>query len=154
MDRHEEAVMQLLTANGDTFVAPQYDVSEGWNGPDFVAIRPVRKRVYLVEVSASGYPLGLVRKINEREQHWYGPLQSQLQALGVMAADWQMATLVFVRSDQIDWVRARVTDMRGVHLLSLEEAGASWNWADEVWTAGHDFEDTQIAQRGPKASVH
>jgi hypothetical protein len=60
MDRHEEAVMQLMTANGDTFIAAHYDVAAGWMRPSLVALRPAKKQVWVVEVSASGYPLGLV----------------------------------------------------------------------------------------------
>ena len=70
MDRHEEAVMQLLTANGETFVAPKYEVADGWQCPAFVALRPARRQVYVVEVSASGYPLALVNRLNERIEKW------------------------------------------------------------------------------------
>ena len=44
MDRHEEAVMQLLTANGETFVAPKYELADGWQCPAFVALRPHASR--------------------------------------------------------------------------------------------------------------
>ena len=39
MDRFEEAVMHCLIANGETFVAPQFNIGSGWSCPDFVAIR-------------------------------------------------------------------------------------------------------------------
>jgi len=152
MDRHEEAVMQLLTANGETFVAPKYEVAEGWQCPAFVALRPARRQIYVVEVSASGYPLALVNRLNERVERWYAPLLPQLQSLGVSTPDWGVACLAFVRSDQIDWLRERIKDPGGVHLLSLEQAGANWNWDDAVWTAEMDFETGVIAQRGAARS--
>lgn len=147
MDRHEEAVMQLLTANGETFVAHHYDVADGWVAPAFVAIRPAKRQVYVVAVSASGFPLGLVSKLNDRVSRWYAPLLAQLQRLGLTGPDWGINTLVFVRSDQINWLHARVQDMAGVHVLSLEEASANWRWSDVVWTEDYDFASGEIPQR-------
>ena len=139
MDRHDEAVMQLLTANGETFVAPKYEVADGWQCPAFVALRPARKQVYVVEVSASGYPLAQVNRLNERLEKWVAPLLSQLHGLGVTAPDWDIACLVFVRSDQIDWLKERVKDLSGVHVLSLEQASSPWLWDDSVWTSEMQF---------------
>ena len=79
MDRHEEAVMYCLTANGETFVAPEPDIGEGWSRPDFVAIRPPKKRVYVVEVTGSGNPVGLIEKVNGREKQWLSPLRKHLE---------------------------------------------------------------------------
>jgi hypothetical protein len=59
--------MQLLVANGETFVAPQFCIDGGWSYPDFVAIRPPKKKVYVVEVTAAGHASGLVKKINSRD---------------------------------------------------------------------------------------
>ena len=148
MDRHEEAVMQLLTANGETFVAHHYDVADGWQSPAFVALRPTKRQLYVVEVSASGFPLGLVNKLNERVAKWYAPLLAQLQSLGVTDAEWSINTLVFVRSDQIAWLQERVQDLAGVHVLSLEQASANWNWGDAVWSEDYDFTLGEVPQRG------
>lgn len=139
MDRHEEAVMQFLTANGDTFVAPQYEVAAGWMCPSFVALRPAKKQVWVVEVTASGYPLALVDKINQRVEKWYAPLLEQLQRLQISGSDWSIGLLVFVRDDQIEWLRARVKDMAGVQVLSLEIASSPWLWDGQVWTEDMDF---------------
>lgn len=138
MDRHEEAVMQFLTANGETFVAPHYDVAAGWMCPSFVALRPPKKQLWLAEVSASGYPLGLVDKINQRVEKWYAPLLAQLQTLGVVDAKWSIGLLVFVRDDQIEWLKGRLKDTTGVHVLSLETASSPWTWHDSVWTEAMD----------------
>lgn len=151
MDRHEEAVMQLLTANGETFVAPRYEVADGWQCPAFVALRPARREVCVVEVSASGYPLALAGRINERVERWYGPLLAQLQAHGIVSPDWGVSCLVFVRDDQITWLKDRIKDLSGVHVLSLEQAGSPWNWDDAVWTPEIDFARGEIPQRGAKA---
>lgn len=151
MDRHEEAVMQLLTANGETFVAPKYEVADGWQCPAFVALRPACRQVYVVEVSASGYPLALVNRLNERIEKWYAPLLSQLHGLGITQPDWEIACLVFVRSDQIDWLKERVKDLSGVHMLGLEQASSPWVWDDAVWTSEMRFDVGSIPQRGGKA---
>ena len=139
MDRHEEAVMQLMTANGDTFIAAHYDVAAGWMRPSLVALRPAKKQVWVVEVSASGYPLGLVDKVNQRVEKWYAPLLEQLQRLQVTGSDWSIGLLVFVRDDQIDWLRGRLQDTAGVQLLSLETASSPWLWDSVVWTEDMDF---------------
>lgn len=152
MDRHDEAVMQLLTANGETFVAPKYEVADGWQCPAFVALRPARKQVYVVEVSASGYPLAQVNRLNERLEKWVAPLLSQLHGLGVTAPDWDIACLVFVRSDQIDWLKERVKDLNGVHVLSLEQASSPWLWDDSVWTSEMQFNAGAIPLKLAKPS--
>lgn len=151
MDRHEEAVMQLLTANGETFLAPKYEVAAGWSCPEFVALRPARKQVWVVAVTASGYPLGVVDKINQRVTHWYAPLLEQLQRLGVVDASWTIGLLVFVRNDQMDWLRSRAKDLAGVHVLSLESASSPWLWADVVWTEDFDWTQGGIALRASHA---
>ena len=147
MDRHEEAVMQLLTANGDTFVAHHYDVATGWMAPSFVALRPAKKQVWLVQVSASGYPLGLVDQIQQRVQRWYAPVLEQLQRLQVCGADWSIGLLVFVRDDQMAWLHSRIQDASGVHVLSLETASSPWTWDSVVWSEDMDFAQAAIPRK-------
>lgn len=154
MDRHDEAVMQLLTANGDTFIAPHYEVAAGWMCPSFVALRPAKKQVWVVEVTASGYPLGLVDRINQRIEKWYAPLLEQLQRLQVTHGDWSIGLLVFVRDDQIEWLKGRVKDLAGVQVLSLETASSPWAWHGSVWTEDFDFAHGDIPRKqaaGPGA---
>ena len=139
MDRHEDAVMQWLTANGDTFVVPKYEVADGWQCPSFVALRPAKKQIWVVEVTASGYPLAVVDKINQRIEKWYAPLLEQLQRMQVCASDWSIGLLVVVRDDQIEWLRTRVKDLAGVHVLSLETASSPWLWDGVVWSEDMDF---------------
>lgn len=153
MDRYEEAVQQLLTANGETFVAPKYEVEQGWVCPSFVALRPSRKQVLVVEVSASGYPLAMVHRVNARLTQWYAPLLGQLQQRAVVGADWAIATVVVVRDDQIDWLRARVQDAAGVQVLSLEQASSPWLWGEGVWSGDWDCTAQPIPQRSSAAPV-
>lgn len=153
MDRYEEAVLQLLTANGETFVAPRYELTAGWASPSLVALRPARRQVWVVEVSASGYPLGLVDRINQRIARWYAPLLEQLQRLGISDAHWSIGLLVFVRDDQMDWLRERVKDLSGVQLLSLETANCPWSWDDAVWTEDFDLGHAPVPLRGDQAKL-
>ena len=147
MDRHEEAVMQFLTANGETFIAPRYDVAQGWVCPSFVALRPVRKQIWVAEVSASGYPLGLVDRVNQRVEKWYAPLLEQLQRLQITHSDWSLGLLVFVRDDQVAWLQGRIKDHAGVHVLSLETASSPWLWHGQVWTEDFDFACAAIPRK-------
>lgn len=147
MDRHEEAVMQFLTANGDTFIAPHYEVAAGWVCPSLVALRPARKQIWVAEVSASGYPLGLVDRINQRVEKWYAPLLEQLQRLQVVQGDWSIGLLIFVRDDQVEWLKGRVKDWSGLHVLSLETASSPWTWHSSVWTEDVDFAAGAIARK-------
>ena len=101
----------------------------------------------MVEVSASGYPLGLVDKVNQRVEKWYAPLLEQLQRLQVTGSDWSIGLLVFVRDDQIDWLRGRLQDAAGVQLLSLETASSPWLWDSVVWTEDMDFALGHIPRR-------
>ena len=140
VNHFEEAVMHCLTANGETFVSSEPDLGAGWSRPDFVAIRPPKKRVYVVEVTASGNPVGLVEKVNAREQQWLVPLRQRLEHLGVVDAAWSYSTLVFVRADQVDWFKSRIVEKTGVIVLRLEEAVAHWSWSAGVSTPGFSFE--------------
>lgn len=153
MDRHAEAVMQFLTANGDTFIAPQYEIAAGWMCPSFVALRPAKKQVWIVQVSASGYPLGLVDRINQRVESWYAPLLEQLQRLQVSSSDWRIGLLAFVRDDQLQWLQSRISDSAGVHVLSLETASSPWLWDDLVWSEEMDFAVPYIPRKDKQVPI-
>ena len=58
--------------------------------------------------------------------------------------------MVFVRSDQAEWLKERVKDLSGIHVLSLEQAGNSWNWDDRVWSSEMEFSGGIIPHRGIK----
>jgi hypothetical protein len=147
MDAYEEAVLNCLAANGETFVSPEPDVGDGWSRPDFVAIRPPKRTVYVVEVTTSGNATGLIAKVNDRERRWLGPLRTRLNTLGVADESWSYVVLVFVRSDQLDWLKGKISDMTSVRVLSVEDAFAHWEWCDSVWTPSFSFETDEIKRR-------
>lgn len=141
MDRFEEAVMYCLSANGETFVAPQFAIGGGWSCPDFVAIRPPRKIVYVAEVTVSGYPTSLIQKINDRENQWLSRLREQLLDRKVIETEWFFRVLAFVRSDQLNWFKGRISEPAAdVTVLAIEDAISSWEWNDDVWTSNFAFE--------------
>jgi hypothetical protein len=146
MDHHEEAVMHCLTANGETFVASEPELGDRWSRPDFIAIRPPKKQAYVVEVSDSGYPRGLVAKVNVRENQWLKLLRQHLENRGIADATWSYRVLVFVRRDQRDYVQARIKDKSDIAVLCLEEASADWEWSDMVSTPDFSFEADPIAR--------
>src|SRR3990167_5250744 len=95
--------MYCLVANGETSVAPQYDIGKGWSRPDFVAVRPPKKQIYVVEVSAAGNLTDLVEKVRAREKQWLSQLRPHLEHLNLAAPDWSYRILTFIRRDQIGW---------------------------------------------------
>ena len=144
MDRHEEAVMACITANGETFVAHEFELGGGWSRPDFIAIRPPKRQVYIVEVTVSGNPTKLIERVNNREAHWLAPLRPRLEELHIVDATWSYSVLLFVRRDQIDWVKQKINDLTGVRVLCLDDASADWEWRDEVWSNDFSFERGEI----------
>jgi Holliday junction resolvase-like predicted endonuclease len=140
MDLYEEAVMYCLVANGETFVAPQFEIGKGWSCPDFVAIRPSKRKVYVVEVTAAGGVGGLVEKVHARQSQWISRLRKHLEEIGVVGSDWSYSVLVFVRRDQYGWFKGRIADAAGVTVFCLEDAIAHWEWNPSVWTSNFSFE--------------
>jgi hypothetical protein len=140
MDQYEQAVMSCLTANGETFIASQFDIGKGWSCPDFVAIRPPQKKVYVVEVTASGSPVDLAEKVNSRDNQWFKNLREHLEGRGVTESHWSYEVLVFLRRDQHEWFKRRIKDRAGVSVLFLEDAMACWEWSERVWTSNFSFE--------------
>lgn len=140
MDIYEQSVMHCLVANGETFVSPQFNIGLGWSYPDFVGVRPPQKKVYIVEVSASGDLAGLVEKVLVRETQWISPLRNQLETTRVVGADWSYSVLLFVRCDQKTGLKSRLANEVGVTQLYLEDAIAHWEWNPKVWTTEFAFE--------------
>jgi hypothetical protein len=149
MDRHEEAVMHCLTANGETFLAHEPDLGRGWSRPDFVAIRPPKKRAYIIEVTDSGKPAELVEKVNAREKQWLNFLRAHLESLDIANKTWSYGVLVFARRDQRDWLKSHINDMTDVTILCLEEAASDWEWPDHIWTSNFSFE-TDVLKRATR----
>lgn len=148
MDQYERSVMSCLTANGETFVAAQFDLGKGWSCPDFVAIRPSKQKVYVVEVTASANPARLAEKVNDRENHWLGKLREHLQERCIDGSGWSYGVLIFLRQDQREWFKNRIKDHTGVSVLCLEDAIACWEWNERVWTSKFSFEADPLKRPG------
>jgi len=140
MNIYEEAVMYCLTANRETFVSPHFDIGGGWSRPDFVAIRPPKKKVYVVEVTAKGEVSRLLGKVRDRENQWFSQLREHLEAGGIVEKDWSYSVLAFIRCDQLTWFRERVAGEANVTALCLEDAIAHWEWDSKVSTPNFSFE--------------
>lgn len=153
MDSYEEAVMGCLVANGETFVVPQMDIGGGWCRPDFVAIRPPKRQVYVVEVTTSGMPRGLVEKVNDRDHQWLLQLRAHLEGRRICDQDWIYSVLVFVRRDQEGWFREQISDCAGVTVLCVEDAFAHWEWNEKVWTGDFSFETDKLRRDSAKVEA-
>src|SRR5471030_809808 len=123
MECFEEMVMNCVVANGETFVSPQFDLGRGWSRLDFVAIRPPKKKAYLVEVTAHGSATDLIEKINKREHQWLSQLREALEQRQIATPDWAYQVLAFVRRDQYSWFKGRINaPAQDVTVLTIEDA--------------------------------
>lgn len=132
MDAYEQAVMSCLVANGETFVSPEMELGGGWSRADFVAIRPPKRQVYIVEVTASGKPTGLLEKVNNRDKQWLIPLKSHLENRRICDNGWSYRVLAFVRRDQFEWFKPRITGSPNVTVLCVEDAITHWEWDNKI----------------------
>jgi hypothetical protein len=149
---YELRVQHFLVENGVTFVSPQFELpyskelDSGGSNPDFVAIRPATKEVYVVEVSVSGSLKNLAEKIKNREKQWLNALRNQLVANKVITSDWkEIEVLVFVRADKIEWFKTKVGLATNVHIWPVEYTLQHWLWPAEVRQPGFDFRNTALA---------
>ncbi len=147
MDIYEEMAMYFVTANKETFVSPQYDIGNGWSCPDFVAMRPPKRTVYIVEVSAGGNLSGLAEKVLNYEGHWLNPLREHLMALNLVDSDWSFKVLVFIRRDQLKWFKTTVDSSKGVVIICLEDVFKHWLWDNKVWTGDFLFGKDSIKRK-------
>ena len=148
MDRFEEAVMLYVVANGETFLAPQFNIDDGWSCPDFVAIRPPKKTVYVVEVTVAADTTRLAEKITDRENQWFGRLRAQFLQTAVIDAEWSFRALAFVRRDQMAWLAGRIEPAPDVTVLAVEDAMAGWAWNNKVRTSDYTFDQDALRSSG------
>jgi hypothetical protein len=141
MDIYEEAVMYCLTANGETFVSPQCDLGKGWSRPDFVALRPPKMHVYVVEVTTAGDLGSLLEKLPDRERQWFVPLRSYLAEGGLAGSDWSYGSSPSCAAINSHGggsaFRARQVLPRSP---SGEDAVTRWLWDERVRSRDFDFE--------------
>jgi hypothetical protein len=78
---------------------------------------------------------------------WYAPLLSQLHGLGMTEPTGASTAWCLCAATRSTGSGAR-QDLSGVHVLSLEQASANWNWDDAVWSGDYDFASGEVPQRG------
>jgi hypothetical protein len=144
MDEYEQRVMHFLTANGVSFVVPQYelpydkDIDSGGSKPDFVVLRPTVKECLVVEVTTTGSPKKLCEKLLIAEKQWLGALRKTLGERGVTAEEWRYRVLLFCRRDRIPYFRKRLQGT-GTVIWPVEYTLEHWNWNAAVHTPAFDF---------------
>lgn len=128
MDILEELVMEYLVQNRKMFVAPQYRIGGGWSMPDFVALDFAAKLVFVVEVTANGWPGGLLRKVRDRENQWLAKLRSELRGARIADDSWKFRVELYIRKSAVERFQREIGDPPDVTVKSLEELGFYWQW--------------------------
>ncbi len=151
-EAYETLVSEFLTANGATFIAPQYAIKDPsgerggeWSRPDFLALRPAKKECFIVEVSVGGSVGGLLNRVNSREHYWFGALRKQLESQSMLDSSWKLEVLVFLRKDQMSGFKKKLIDKEGVYLWPMEYTATRWLWHQSVWTQDFDLRNVAIA---------
>lgn len=104
-----------------------------------------------MEVTVSGNASGLIEKINKRATQWISQLRERLENLKVIEAGWSFHVLVFVRGDQLNWFRGRITEPAAdVTVLAIEDAITGWEWNAEVWTSDYAFDRHTLKRAGQR----
>lgn len=142
MDQYELAVLQFLTANRRTFVAPQYllQANNGWSAcPDFVAVHFDDEKISfsIVEVSAGdkkNIKHGLAKRISDetRCKECIKILKERLPFLHIVKEE-DIRFLVFIRSETFAEFEKVVVNRKDVTVMPLELTFMSWAWEDYVW---------------------
>lgn len=134
--------MEFIVANGQTFVSPQYSINKEWSCPDFVALRPPKKKWYVVEVSAAYNLNGLAEKVRNREKQWLDPLKKLFREQGICDDSWTHEILIFIRKERIKEFRSAIGHAPDVKVLELEQTLTPWAWPDDVRCPDYSFEPT------------
>lgn len=125
---YELFVLNFLTRDGKTFVAPQYDIDNGYSCPDFVALRPSEKKVIVVEVSTAHGLTRLADKIRNKNVHWLERLTKLLVERKVVDTSWDYEIMVFVRRSRINWLRERLGEEgASVSIRAIEDTVSTWD---------------------------
>jgi len=129
MELFEEFVMWHLTRTGQVFICPQYELHAGWARPDFLALDYMEKAVKVVEVSAAGWPNGLLNRVENREQQWFGKLREELRRRGIIDDSWnKFQVVLYIREDAAKRFKERLGDPNDVVIQSFEKLGLPWEW--------------------------
>lgn len=134
MELFEDFVLAYLTRDKHVFVNPQYSILDEatggeWSCPDFLVLNFKKKRASVVEVS-TGYDLeDLVKKVNDREVHWFDKLRKQLIRNEVIGNEstWSFDVQVFIRKERVDFFGRKINLHDRVKVMSLEDLGFPWS---------------------------
>jgi hypothetical protein len=148
----ELAVMQYICTDLSTFVIPQFRIEEPkwFSCPDFLALNPKTKVIYLVEVTTAANPRGLATKVIRMFQpgNDIGFLRDQLRkhypAQGL--EEWPVKVAAFVRRDARDGFDRLLTEglpeekRKDVTVLVLEKCVFPWEYWDRITCDGFGWD--------------
>ena len=140
---HENDIATYLTLDGHVFLAPQYNIAydrelnEGGACPDFVALDLKLREVIVVEVTTAADVQPLIKRIEQRETRWYGPIRRKMKEVGVVDDGWKPTRFLgFVRSDNLPLIRKSFESASDVSFWAIEHATFPWTYWDERMTKG------------------
>ena len=136
---HEADIATYLTADGQVFLAPQYQVAfdpelkEGGSCPDFVALDFRAREILIVEVTtATDWRRTLLENVRQRQTRWYSPVRRRMQELGILDNSWKgIRFLGFVREENLEKVRAAFASEHDVTFYAIEKATFLWQYWDQ-----------------------
>lgn len=123
----EQVVGTFLTQGGKVFIAPGYNLGNGWSCPDFVALDFGKREVVVVEVTTAYEISSLLDKVRKRDEQWFVRLRAQLDIDGV-ARGWEMRFLGFVRQDRLKKAESAFAGVPNVAFTAIEDATFSWKY--------------------------
>jgi hypothetical protein len=89
----------------------------------------MEKAVKVVEVSAAGWPNGLLNRVENREQQWFGKLREELRRRGIIDDSWnKFQVVLYIREDAAKRFKERLGDPNDVVIQSFEKLGLPWEW--------------------------
>jgi hypothetical protein len=151
MDAVEGLVALYLTQGGKVFISPQYDIAysteerDGGSCPDFVALDMSKREIVIVEVTSSGSLSSLYERVTARNARWYLPIRRRLDEDGIIAPDWKIRFLGFVREDFTKAANTKYADHHDVYFVGLEKAAFSFAYWKE--------RETGLPRRPPVPSI-
>lgn len=132
MDIYETAVLDYCCAPPGRFVSPQFhiarDAGTGGSQPDFVVLDFRRSTVYVVEVTSSSTSKTILARVAERESRWLKPLRATLTDMHKPLGEWPFHVTLFVREEICSSVTAKLEDVDGVSVISLDRVMFPWRW--------------------------
>ena len=132
----ETLIGTYLTRGGRVFIVPQYSIppspdSKGeWSCPDFVALDFERepREVVVVEVTTASNINPFIEKAINRKKQWFEPLYAKLLADRIIDTSWDIRFLGFVRKDNFEKARAKLSGHDKVTIAAIEDATFSWKF--------------------------